>query len=193
MFLLILNRADFLFSFVHKDVTNPAYAGFAVWVLKNLDEGVLHMNWINWAWIGGGLLGSLVVGLLIGRIVAGIKYPNPDKPHIFTPKQSIIILAGVLIAIALIVFAILYQPKPKNGGEGPSFLPGWMVWLTRMAYCRWMTPAWTAEKSNRQTSSLTAWKKISRRKAAKRTPMNLKQRTALRTKMRMLPKQIPGT
>ncbi len=84
------------------------------------------MNWINWAWIGGGLLGSLVVGLLIGRIVAGIKYPNPDKPHIFTPKQSIIILAGVLIAIALIVFAILYQPKPKNGGEDllPSGMDG---------------------------------------------------------------------
>ena len=68
------------------------------------------MNWINWAWIGGGLLGSLIVGLIIGRIVAGIKYPNPDKPHIFTPKQSVIILVGVVVAVALIVFAMLYQP-----------------------------------------------------------------------------------
>ncbi|MDD3193352.1 MAG: hypothetical protein PHE47_05795 [Oscillospiraceae bacterium] len=72
------------------------------------------MNWMNWVWIGSGLLGSLVVGLVIGRIVAGIKYPNPDKPHIFTPKQSVIILIGVLVAVALIAFAILYQPKPKT-------------------------------------------------------------------------------
>lgn len=71
------------------------------------------MNWMNWAWIAGGLLGSLAVGMLIGRIVAGIKYPNPDKPHIFTPKQSAIILVSVLAAVALIVFAVLYQPKPK--------------------------------------------------------------------------------
>ena len=71
------------------------------------------MNWINWAWIAGGLLGSLAVGMLIGRIVAGIKYPNPDKPPIFTPKQSAIILVSVLAAVALIVFAVLYQPKPK--------------------------------------------------------------------------------
>ena len=66
------------------------------------------MNWMNWAWIAGGLLGSLAVGMLIGRIVAGIKYPNPDKPHIFTPKQSAIILVSVLAAVA-----VLYQPKPK--------------------------------------------------------------------------------
>ena len=86
------------------------------------------MNWINWTWIGGGLLGSLIVGLIIGRIVAGIKYPNPDKPHIFTPKQSVIILVGVVVAVALIVFAVLYQPKPKNGGEDlmPSGMPSGM-------------------------------------------------------------------
>ena len=41
------------------------------------------MNWMNFALIAGGLLGSLVVGLIVGRVVAGIKYPNPDKPHIF--------------------------------------------------------------------------------------------------------------
>ena len=72
------------------------------------------MNWTNWAWIVGGLLGSLVIGMIIGRIVAGIKYPDPDKPHIFTPKQTAIVSVGVLVAAALIVFAMLYQPKPSQ-------------------------------------------------------------------------------
>lgn len=51
-----------------------------------------------------------------------------DKPHIFTPKQSVIILVGVVVAVALIVFAVLYQPKPKNGGEDlmPSGMPSGM-------------------------------------------------------------------
>lgn len=82
------------------------------------------MNWINIAWIAGGLVGSLVIGLLIGRVIAGIKYPNPEKAHIFSPRQATIILIGVLVAIALVVFAVLYQPKPKtqdpSGVEGPS-------------------------------------------------------------------------
>ncbi len=77
------------------------------------------MNWMNFALIAGGLLGSLVVGLIVGRVVAGIKYPNPDKPHIFTPKQSAILLVAVLVAIALVIFAILYQPKPQTAGDDP--------------------------------------------------------------------------
>lgn len=77
------------------------------------------MNWMNFAWIAGGLLGSLIVGLIIGRVVAGIKYPNPDKPHIFTPKQSAILLVSVLVAAALVIFSILYQPKPKTGSDDP--------------------------------------------------------------------------
>ena len=75
------------------------------------------MNWMNFAWIAGGLLGSLIVGLIVGRVVAGIKYPNPDKPHIFTPKQSAILLIAVLVAVALVIFSIVYQPKPKNDGD----------------------------------------------------------------------------
>ena len=77
------------------------------------------MNWMNFALIAGGLLESLVVGLIVGRVVAGIKYPNPDKPHIFTPKQSAILLVAVLVAIALVIFAILYQPKPQTAGDDP--------------------------------------------------------------------------
>lgn len=84
------------------------------------------MNWINFAWIAGGLLGSLIVGLIVGRVIAGIKYPNPDKPHIFTPKQSAILLVAVLAAIALVVFSIVYQPKPKNDGDSMAGMDGMM-------------------------------------------------------------------
>lgn len=84
------------------------------------------MNWMNFAWIAGGLLGSLVVGLIVGRVVAGIKYPNPDKPHIFTPKQSAILLVAVLAAIALVVFSIVYQPKPKTDGDSMAGMDGMM-------------------------------------------------------------------
>ena len=86
------------------------------------------MNWINWAWIGGGLLGSLIVGLIIGRIVAGIKYPNPDKPHIFTPKQSVIILVGVVVAVALIVFALsLIHISCCNRSAKQSAINSWQA------------------------------------------------------------------
>lgn len=147
------------------------------------------MNWINWAWIGGGLLGSLVVGLLIGRIVAGIKYPNPDKPHIFTPKQSIIILAGVLIAIALIVFAILYQPKPKNGGE--DLLPSGMDGMVDPNGVLPMDDAGLdggeIEPADEQLDGV---EEDQPEESGEENASDLKQRTALRTKMRMLPKQI---
>ena len=46
------------------------------------------MNWINWAWIGGGLLGSLIVGLIIGRIVAGIK--SVSYTHLTLPTKRIV-------------------------------------------------------------------------------------------------------
>ena len=84
------------------------------------------MNWMNFAWIAGVLLGSLIVGLIVGRVVAGIKYPNPDKPHIFTPKQSAILLVAVLAAIALVIFSIVYQPKPKNDSDSMAGMDGMM-------------------------------------------------------------------
>ncbi len=95
------------------------------------------MNWTNIALICGGIVGSLVVGLVVGRIIASIRYPDPDKPHIFSPKQTLVLLGIVLIAVCVVVFAIMYHPKPKTdlenqestgfedlGGVDPGANPG---------------------------------------------------------------------
>ena len=75
------------------------------------------MNWMNFAWIAGGLLGSLIVGLIVGRVVAGIKYPNPDKPHIFTPKQSAILL-------------VAWSSSPSSISQSPkTTATRWRVWM----------------------------------------------------------------
>lgn len=77
------------------------------------------MDWISIAWIAGGLFGSLAIGLIIGRIVASLKYPNPDKPQIFTTRQALIVLAAVVVAVGLIIFAVLYQPKKSASSSDP--------------------------------------------------------------------------
>ncbi|MBQ7082382.1 MAG: hypothetical protein IJM93_02415 [Oscillospiraceae bacterium] len=64
------------------------------------------------------LAASVVLGLIIGRAVANFKYPDPNKHHVFTPKQSLIATAVVLVSVGLILFGLLYKPQPKTPDEG---------------------------------------------------------------------------
>ena len=64
---------------------------------------------------------SLVAGLVIGRAVANFKYPDPNKHRVFTPKQSLIATAVVVVAVGLILFALLYTPQPKIPDNGALY------------------------------------------------------------------------
>ncbi|MEG0839674.1 MAG: hypothetical protein RSF33_07725 [Hydrogenoanaerobacterium sp.] len=56
--------------------------------------------------LGGGVL----VGLFFGLVVAGIKYPNPNKKPLFTPLQKIIIMAIAVAGISMIIYAFTKKP-----------------------------------------------------------------------------------
>lgn len=70
--------------------------------------------------LGGGVL----VGLFFGLVVAGIKYPNPNKKPLFTPLQKIIIMAIAVAGISMIIYA--FTKKPGESTEVNAELPDGM-------------------------------------------------------------------
>ncbi len=67
-------------------------------------------SWPDWAvtlmTIAAIIIGGYILGKIIGSIYASIKYPDPDKPQIFTSKQKIGFLCIAVLVSGLIYFAL---------------------------------------------------------------------------------------
>ena len=77
--------------------------------------GVLSFmdSWPAWAVTLATLLIIVVCGWVIGKIVgtvyATIKFPDPNKTQIFSPKQKVVFLSVIALVVGMIYFAL--QPE----------------------------------------------------------------------------------
>ena len=56
--------------------------------------------------LGGGVL----LGIVFGLVIAGIKYPNPNKKALFSPVQKIIVIVVAVLGIAITIYAFTKKP-----------------------------------------------------------------------------------
>lgn len=63
------------------------------------------------------LIGSALVGSLIGAVIGNIMYPNPDKASNFSKKGKIIIVICIVIGIALLVAAYFVKNSNTSAPE----------------------------------------------------------------------------
>ncbi|MDD2954683.1 MAG: hypothetical protein PHD67_00055 [Oscillospiraceae bacterium] len=81
---------------------------------------IFSIPWVQTLlFIIGGILGGMILGWIIGKIIARVKYPDPNKTRLYSGGQLLIVMAVVVVAIALILVAVLYQ----FAAEDPSVLP----------------------------------------------------------------------
>ncbi len=72
--------------------------------------------------IAGLILLAWIVGMILGKLYSGIKYPYPNKPSVFSAKQKVLFL-GVAVAVVVLLFTTLLKPsEPTDGfpGDGAS-------------------------------------------------------------------------
>lgn len=61
------------------------------------------------------IVGSIVLGAVIGLVIGNILYADPDKPSNFSKKGKIIIALCVVLSIVLFISA--YFAKPNNAED----------------------------------------------------------------------------
>lgn len=69
--------------------------------------------------IGALILLAWVVGVIVGKLYASIKYPDPNKPSVFSAKQKVIFL-GVAVAVVVLLYTTLTKTEDPSGGMLPS-------------------------------------------------------------------------
>jgi len=68
------------------------------------------------------ILLAWIAGIIVGKIYAGIRYPDPGKPSIFSAKQKVLFL-GVAVAVIFLLFTTLSKSNDPSGGMLPSDEP----------------------------------------------------------------------
>lgn len=63
------------------------------------------------------IIGSIVLGAVIGLVIGNILYADPDKPSNFSKKGKIIILLCVVASIVLFVSAYFAKPNTTPQDE----------------------------------------------------------------------------
>lgn len=68
------------------------------------------------------ILLAWIAGVIVGKIYAGIKYPDPGKPSIFSAKQKVLFL-GVAVAVIFLLFTTLSKtndPQDMLPSDDPA-------------------------------------------------------------------------
>ena len=77
-------------------------------------------TWLSTLIIAVVILGlAALVGMIIGKIVGNILYPDPEKQSILSRRQKLVCLGMLVAAFAVAIFALVYEPQPQMGEELP--------------------------------------------------------------------------
>ncbi len=63
---------------------------------------------------------AAIIGMIIGKMYASIKYPDPEKHHIISPKLKVLFIC-ILAACCFWLYTAMTREEPSeldSGGEG---------------------------------------------------------------------------
>lgn len=76
---------------------------------------IFAIPWVkSLLFILGGILGGIILGWVVGKIIALVRYPDPNKTRLYSGRQLLIVMGVVSVSVILILFAVLYKPKAKD-------------------------------------------------------------------------------